>query len=120
MHVSLVAAFRGAQAAARCDRTTLPALEAAARALLAAAARDHHIEERAVVYLVMGPDGWEVDNPSDDGYPLEGYDKGALNEECECSGGEECEAVREAAGVVSLPTLPELHAAVSAYLAARR
>lgn len=90
--------------------------ERTAKALLAAAARRHHIEQRAVVYLVLGPDGtWQIDYPTDDGYPLEGYDNGAINEQCpndEDEDGDhdtvECEAVRDAANHVHLPDAKQL------------
>ena len=59
------------------------AVTEAARRLIEAAAEDHHIEEQAVVYLRMGAHGWVIDSPTFDGYPLTGYDDGALNEACD-------------------------------------
>lgn len=93
----------------------LPALDnargAAAKALLAEAAGRHHIEERSVIWLRLDGDGrWTIDSPTFDSYPLEGYEDGPLNSECEHGDelSDECEAVREAAQQVELPTAVEL------------
>ncbi len=95
------------------DLTALDnAKEAAAEALLADAAGRHHIEERSVVYLRLDDEGrWTIDSPTFDSYPLEGYDDGPLNEACEEHGDElveECDAVRQAAQCIELPTAVEL------------
>lgn len=85
----------------------------------------HHIEERAVVYLHLVDGKWEVDSPSNDGYPLEGYDDGALHEECPCMYLEprndalidEGNALaRKYQDLPDGPTLPELHRLIGAYL----
>lgn len=75
---------------------------------------NHHIEQKAVVWLALADEGWEVDSPSDDGYPLEGYENGALHEECdECEDWDEGDAA--AKGAPDVPTLPELTVILNAY-----
>jgi hypothetical protein len=58
-------------------RALSDAVTATARRLIEAAAEEHRIEERAVVYLRMTARGWVIDSPTFDGYPLTGYDDGA-------------------------------------------
>ncbi len=85
------------------------ARESAAVALVNDAHGRHKIEETARVYLVLGPDGWEIDSVGAD--PLDGYDDGPSTGGCEHDDGldEECEALAEAAAYVyDLPTLEQL------------
>lgn len=84
---------------------------------------DHHIEEVATVYLRLSADGkhWEVDSPSNDGCPLEGYPNGHLHEECDCrdvtKDGDVMDLGRDLwKQLPSLPTLPELHRIIGEYL----
>lgn len=95
----------------------------------------HHIEERAVVWLRLSLDGksWEIDSPSDDGYPLEGYDDGAVHDACDY-----CDELfqdkdpradeihREGADLADdyqrlpdIPTLAELYTLIGDYLGER-
>lgn len=77
---------------------------------------EHHIEERSIVWLRLEEGKWVIDSPSDDGYPLEGYDDGPLNEACECESPEgECDAVRDAAAEIPTPTLHELFLLLKEY-----
>ena len=78
----------------------------------------HHIEERSVVWLRLAEDGWEweIDSPSDDGYPLEGYDSGPVNSECDCDDPKGCEVMtRHARRNVPIPTLRELYLLLKNY-----
>jgi hypothetical protein len=83
----------------------------AAEAFAAVAADRHKIEEVAKVYLVLGPNGWELDRPYDTD-PLEGYDNGPLNEACDLDHGDElameCEALRAAANYIWLPSIDDI------------
>jgi hypothetical protein len=83
--------------------------EAAVR-FVAAAADRHHVEEKVTAYLSLGPDGWKIDAPTFDGYPLEGYRDGAVTDACEHEDehADECDALRQAAEYLPLPTGPEL------------
>jgi hypothetical protein len=76
----------------------------------------HHIEERAVVYLHLCNGKWAIDSPSNDGYSLEGYDDGALHEECVCMSDDTLKAEGDAEAsdesLPPLPTLPEPHALI--------
>lgn len=101
------------------DRGTV---EQAARELIDDACDRHRIEERSTVYLRLsskGVDhaGWAIDHPTFDGYPLEGYDNGALNEACEHDGDglrDECDALRDAAMYIELPTATKLSTLLNA------
>lgn len=124
MSEKLVLAFRLAEAEANRPRHAFPeaahaVLEEAARALLADAAKRHHVEERASVWLRLDDNGrWTIDSPTNDGYPLQGYDDGPVNTECEHGDDldDECSAVRDAAQHIELPTLPELLPVIQDYL----
>lgn len=74
------------------------------RAFIADAAPRHKIEERVGVYLVLGRDGWTVDQTCY-GQGLFGYDNGALNEDCEHEPehDDECDALIDAANRLPLP-----------------
>lgn len=139
----LVEAYQQAQAAldsARAQWNALPTPEArqasgisldalhrahqsAVGALLADAAGRHRVEERSVVYLRLDENAqWTIDSPTDDGYPLEGYDDGPLNEACEGEDEDdehdedECDAVRAAAQEIELPDARELRDLLISYL----
>lgn len=84
------------------------AASTAAKAFVAEAAERHKIEERSVVYLVLGPHGWQIDPATFGSGGLEGYDGGPLNEVCEHDGdddavNDECEALKSAAAMLQLP-----------------
>jgi hypothetical protein len=130
----LVTAFRAAEQADRVERiegeehsafaarihAAHQAKERAALALIADAVGRHKIEERSVVYLVLGPNGWEIDGPTTDGSGLYGHDDGPIaGEACEHSSGlhpdsdelnTECRALADAAAYVPLPNARQLTA----------
>lgn len=89
------------------------AQDTAAEALIADAVDRHKVEERSVVYLVLGPQGWEIDTVTTDGDGLAGYDDGPISGEA-CEHGDElhdeCEALGAAAQSVALPSARELTA----------
>lgn len=67
----------------------------------------HKIEEGVRVYLVLNEAGtaWEIDGVTMDGYPLDStVDDGARNEACDCDDKVACEAMREKADRVTLPS----------------
>jgi hypothetical protein len=72
------------------------------------AARRHRVQERCAVWLRLAPDGWVIDAPTLDGYPLEGFDDGPGNDACPCPDPRECEALRSAAALLPLPTAEDL------------
>jgi hypothetical protein len=82
----------------------------AARALIADAAGRHRIEERGSMWLELEADGtWGIASATLDGYPLQGYDDGPLNEECVCDDEDECAALLDAVRLwLNLPTAEQL------------
>lgn len=96
-------------------------LQLAAHVLLDDAAERHpHIEELSKLYLLLGADGqWKLDTVVDDGNPLDGYDQGPANSECEHDNdedNEECNAVRDAAAYRDLPDARKLRELLNDYL----
>lgn len=78
----------------------------------AAARGTHYVEEAVRVYLMRDlddADRWVID-PTSFGDPLfSDYDEnGPLNEECQCERPDECEAVVERMGRITLPDGEEL------------
>ena len=69
---------------------------------------DHKIEEAVRVYLTVGTDEWEIDRTTLDGDPLFSDYDNPLNEACECEDRDDCEAARQEAESVELPTGAEL------------
>lgn len=80
--------------------------------LIDEAAHRHKIEETAKVYLVLGKNGWEIDQATMVEANVEGQEYGPTNTECEHARGldAECSALRDAAALIDLPTGPELAA----------
>ncbi|MCY1141526.1 hypothetical protein OWR29_26310 [Actinoplanes sp. Pm04-4] len=85
---------------------------AAVDALLREAAGRHRIDERAGVYLTLGPDRrWQIDPDHTDQEPLYGYEMGPDNQGCQHDNSDlddECHQVAIAADDLGLPTLTEL------------
>lgn len=72
---------------------------------------EHRLEEIAKVYLRLDEnERWTIDHLSDDGHPLDGYDNGVVDTECEHEDGTEDEhdALMQRANNTDLPTLPQL------------
>jgi hypothetical protein len=83
-----------------------------AKSLIGDAHARHTIEESAKVYLVLGEHGWEIDQVTMADANLPGQEYGPSNSECGHARGfdDECEALRDAAVLIGLPTGAELAA----------